>query len=179
MRGWIGTTIITQKSALQRYLHCIRSCSRLGWGHHFCIPLFPSYSIYLPYFFFLTFYFVLKPTLAICSYGTKDFLCSVGELCCFYLSSLIAGRWNWQWSPVSHAEPWVLRLYVVPFHRKGCTRCSFQEALLCPFLHPNMLFLTVGYTHMIYWDLFVICLWFPYTHWETSESLNEKHLAGS
>lgn len=37
-----------------------------------------------------------------------------------------------------------------PFHLKGCTRCSFQEARLCPFLHPNMLFLTVSYTQMIY-----------------------------
>lgn len=68
-------------------------------------------------------------------------------------------------------------LYVAPFHYKGCTPCSFQEALLCPVLHSNVLFLTGGYTHDL---LSLVCNVFEsLILTENLVSLNEKPLAGS
>lgn len=146
--------------------------------HHFSIPSYLLYFLlsssssllfplpFLPLLYSLS--ISLWSPRRLCPHSNRDFLCVGGNS--VLLS--IAGHLELQasetgtgcLSPIQDLERFA---YMSPPFIPEAAHGSFQEVLLHSFLHPNVLFPTIGYTQMIYWASSVTCLWFLYTRWGT------------
>ena len=182
---WMGTTPITQKSALGRHL-CYLSASCFHQQQepsslHATFPSLATCSIFfcLPLLYFLSISFWSPRRLCPLT-APKIFCVQVATLFC-YLSLVIFNCRPLKLALVACLPFRTLSTLLVcsPLSSQRMHAMFFPGGPAVPFPPSEHAFPTVGYTQMIYWASSVTCLWFPYTHWEPSVSLHEKHLAGS